>query len=294
MMRSMKMAVLAGAMLFLSMPTSSVAASWAEGDWKYKGFTQWHAQSGGSTKLGGAGTQCFFCKPDKDGDDDRDGVLNRKDQCPTTPPKVKVDARGCAVDTDGDGVADYLDVCPLTPPRVKVEENGCPVDADGDGVADYLDQCPGTPRGDEVDSHGCSDLDKDGDGVLDVDDRCPNTPKGATVTREGCWVISNLRFRVGTAVIDQSASNTLDSIVTILQRNPSLNVDIQGHTDSMGQDDYNQNLSEDRARSTMEYLVGHGIDRGRLTTSGYGESNPIGDNETNEGRAENRRVELRH
>ena len=122
-------------------------------------------------------------------DDDKDGVLNRKDDCPDTPRKIKVDKHGCPKDSDGDGVPDYMDDCPGTPPEAwgTVDERGCPKDSDGDGVLDYLDLCPDTPLGVEVDEHGCP-LDSDGDGVPDYLDKCPGTPKEAwgTVDEHGC------------------------------------------------------------------------------------------------------------
>ena len=120
-------------------------------------------------------------------DDDRDGVKNRKDDCPDTPRGVKVDKRGCPLDSDGDGVPDYMDECPDTPLGVEVDERGCPLDSDGDGVPDYLDLCPDTPLGVEVDEHGCP-FDTDGDGVPDYLDECPDTPKEAwgTVDERGC------------------------------------------------------------------------------------------------------------
>ena len=121
------------------------------------------------------------------GDDDKDGVVNRKDKCPDTPLGVQVDEYGCPIDSDGDGVPDYLDLCPDTPLGVQVDEYGCPIDSDGDGVPDYLDLCPDTPSGVQVDEYGCP-IDSDGDGVPDYLDECPNTPSEAygTVDERGC------------------------------------------------------------------------------------------------------------
>jgi len=142
-------------------------------------------------------------------DTDKDGVPDKKDKCPETPPGVQVDAKGCPIDTDGDGVADYIDKCPQQPGSV--EMNGCPdtdkdgvadiddqcpavpglakfagcPDTDGDGVEDSKDKCPNTPAGTPVDASGCA-LDTDGDKVPDNLDKCPNTPKGMAVNATGC------------------------------------------------------------------------------------------------------------
>lgn len=290
-MKNWKIAGLVGAILLLSMQSGANAASMNSGDWYHKGFTQWHPQAR-SSGLGSAGTQCYFCKPDPDGDDDGDGVANSKDKCPTTPPKVAVNISGCALDSDQDGVPDYLDKCPSTPARATVNARGCPIDSDGDGVPDYLDKCPGTPANTDVDSKGCN-LDTDGDGVFNSVDKCPNTPSGAHVTSQGCWVIKDLTFKFDKAVIDTSASSTLDSVLSILQRNTGIRVEIQGHTDSVGSSQYNLKLSQERAKAAMEYLVDQGIARSRLSSKGFGESKPIATNKTEAGRTENRRAELR-
>lgn len=253
---------LASILLLLSMPIGANAASTAAGEWQHAGFTQWHTQSG-KYMLGSAGTQCYFCKPDADPDDDGDGVPNHLDQCPNTPPKVKVNAQGCAIDSDGDGVPDYLDKCSATPANVAVDANGCTKDSDGDGVTDHLD-------------------------------KCPNTPKGAKVTSQGCWTIKNLNFRFDKAVIDTVAASNLNGVLAILKKNPSMKVNIQGHTDSIGTFAYNQTLSEKRAIAAMAYLIKHGIDKSRLSSMGFGETKPIASNMLNPGRAENRRAELRH
>ena len=194
-------------------------------------------------------------------------------------------------DSDGDGVYDDADQCPGTPRGTKVDSKGCPLDSDGDGVYDNQDQCPGTPRGTKVDSKGCP-LDSDGDGVIDDVDRCPNTPKGANVDQRGCWVLRSINFDTEKYNIDTNDVVILDAVVAIMKDNPSLRIEIQGHTDNKGTAAYNQGLSERRAKAAMDYIVKKGIDKGRLTAKGFGFSNPAASNDTPEGRAENRRVEL--
>ncbi|HEU0144835.1 MAG TPA: thrombospondin type 3 repeat-containing protein, partial [Nitrososphaera sp.] len=118
----------------------------------------------------------------KPADTDKDGVPDKKDICPNTPPGVQVDTRGCPLDTDGDGVADHIDKCPQQPGSAGM--NGCP-DTDGDGVEDAQDKCPNTTAGTPVDASGCP-LDSDGDKVPDNLDKCPNTPTGTVVDSTGC------------------------------------------------------------------------------------------------------------
>lgn len=196
------------------------------------------------------------------------------------------------LDSDGDGVIDDLDRCPGTPKGVKVDAKGCPLDTDGDGVPDYLDKCPDTPKGVKVDSVGCP-LDTDGDGVPDYLDKCPGTPVGATVDKRGCWVIKGVQFDTAKWDIKPQAYPSLDEVVTILKKNPSLKLEIQGHTDNRGAPKYNQSLSEKRANAVMEYFVGKGVEQSRLSAKGYGLTKPAASNDSAAGRAQNRRVELK-
>ena len=241
-------------------------------------------------------------------DDDRDGVRNNQDQCPDTPSGVTVDVSGCPTDADKDGVADYLDRCPGTPQGVDVDVDGCPMDSDNDGVADHLDNCPGTPQGVTVDEAGCA-LDTDGDGVPDVRDNCPDTPEGesvdangcplpeatqsATVTDAGTWLYEDIKFDSGSTTIKPESYPVLAEIVTILKQNPNLKVEIQGHTDSAGSLALNNRLSGNRAQAVQKYLIDQGVNPDQLTSVGYGPSLPLMSNDTAEGRARNRRVELK-
>ena len=196
------------------------------------------------------------------------------------------------LDSDGDGVLDKFDQCPNTPQGVKVDAKGCPLDSDGDGVADYLDKCPNTPAGVTVDKKGCP-LDSDGDGVSDIEDQCPGTPKGAKVNAQGCWILGGVVFDTGKSNIKANFYPELNAIATTMNINPGLKVEVQGHTDSVGRAASNMKLSENRAKAVMEYLVSKGIDAKRLSAKGLGEARPIATNDTPEGRAQNRRVELK-
>jgi outer membrane protein OmpA-like peptidoglycan-associated protein/opacity protein-like surface antigen len=121
----------------------------------------------------------------READTDKDGVNDKKDNCPETPLGAIVDEYGCPLDGDGDGVYDGLDKCPGTPGGATVDIAGCPKDSDNDGVFDGIDQCDDTPQGTRVDSKGCP-ADTDGDGVDNNLDKCPDTPKGCTVGEDGC------------------------------------------------------------------------------------------------------------
>ena len=224
-------------------------------------------------------------------DSDGDGIPDYLDKCPGTPKGVEVDCDGCPPDSDGDGVPDYLDQCPGTPRDVAVDSRGCPLDSDGDGVPDYRDKCPGTPKGVTVDSAGCP-LDSDGDGVPDYRDRCPGTPRGALVDERGCWVIGDTLFDFDKYVIKPQYYPLLDQIISVLKKNPSLNVEIEGHTDNFGSQAYNQILSHRRANAIMNYLIQGGIDKRCLSAVGCDFSRPRASNETEEGRALNRRVQF--
>lgn len=203
--------------------------------------------------------------------------------------------RGGILDSDGDGVPNSSDLCPATPKGVKVDKDGCALDSDGDLVPDYLDQCPNTPRGVKVDYRGCpmSGIgDTDRDGVPDNLDRCPNTPYGAKVNAQGCWVLGEVLFDTDKSVIKPQYNGMLDAAVKVIKRNPDLKIEIQGHTDSVGSEAYNQALSERRAKAVMRYFAGHGVNMSRMKAVGYGLTRPVATNKTREGRAQNRRVEL--
>ncbi|ABB30585.1 OmpA/MotB domain protein [Geobacter metallireducens RCH3] len=227
-------------------------------------------------------------------DSDGDGVPDNLDKCPDTPAGVKVDSVGCPLDSDGDGVPDYLDKCPGTPAGVKVDSVGCPLDSDGDGVPDYLDKCPGTPAGVKVDSVGCP-LDTDGDGVPDYLDKCPDTPKNAAVDKNGCpekvCITLKVEFDFDKANIKPEFRDEIKRVADFLKEYPDATAVIEGHTDSKGTVKYNQKLSERRAKAVMKNLVDEfGISAKRLSAKGYGETKPVADNATEEGRQKNRRV----
>ncbi len=136
-------------------------------------------------------------------------------------------------------------------------------------------------------------MDSDGDGVTDDKDQCPNTPMGATVDARGCWTYAAVvLFDFDSAEIKSEAYPMLNEASDILKKNSELNVAIDGHTDNIGPADYNMKLSERRANAAMEYFISKGVDAKRLTIKGFGITKPAANNDTEEGRAKNRRVEL--
>lgn len=238
----------------------------------------------------GPGTPAFI-------DSDGDGVEDGMDRCPNTPAGTRVDGYGCETDSDGDGVKDSKDKCPNTPRGVAVNADGCPMDSDGDGVADGMDKCPNTPAGAKVDKNGC-ELDGDKDGVVDRLDECPNSAPGVQVDIKGCEIkgkiqLPGVNFESNSDRLLPSASGVLNDAAATLLKNPTIKVEVAGHTDSDGAAAYNESLSARRATTVRDYLASKGVAMDRMTTRGYGESEPIADNGTRAGKAQNRRVVLR-
>lgn len=169
-------------------------------------------------------------------------------------------------------------------------------DSDGDGVPDDKDKCPGTPKGVAVDEHGCG-IDSDGDGVPDYEDACPGTPRGTPVDTRGCEtikkiVVSDVNFDFDRATIKPEGESILNAAAEQIKQNSAAvkSVSVSGHTDSTGPEAYNQALSERRANAVKSYLEGKGVTD--VSAKGMGESSPVADNATREGRAKNRRVEI--
>jgi outer membrane protein OmpA-like peptidoglycan-associated protein len=237
-------------------------------------------------------------------DTDADGVSDGIDVCPNTPAGAIVDEFGCPLDTDTDGVFDGLDRCPNTPPGAIVEANGCPLDTDADGVPDGLDQCPNTPDGVQVNAEGCA-LDSDGDGVHDGLDQCPSTPPNTEVDAVGCQavveeavpraplILQGVSFETGRSALTTASYATLDEIAASLLAYPEVRVEISGHTDNTGSRTTNVRLSRERAQAVRAYLAQRGVPPSRMEVLGAGPDRPIATNATPEGRAQNRRVELR-
>ena len=247
-------------------------------------------------------------------DSDGDGINDGKDLCRDTPQNVKVDEFGCPVDTDNDGVPDYLDKCNNTPAGVKVDTSGCPLDSDNDGVVDYLDKCNDTPENIVIDSLGCP-IDSDTDGVPDFIDKCIDTPLGVEVDSLGCPIDSvesdsngslkkdvdketfyqfSLRgddtFNDGSSNLKNGAKLILNEIAFYIQNQVGSKWRIEGHMDSQGAVYTIKKISYERAKAVFDYLVAQGVSADQLEVYGLGDSFPIGNNNSAEGRSANRRI----
>ncbi len=143
-------------------------------------------------------------------------------------------------------------------------------------------------------------LDTDRDGVPDCRDRCPNTPPGFKVDADGCIIekqtvvmLNRVLFTLNSSDLKPEAAEQLDQVVAGLKAQPTVTLEVGGHTCNIGTESYNLALSRRRAEAVRTYLLQHGLDASRLSAEGYGEFSPIANNETEEGRQQNRRVEFR-
>jgi outer membrane protein OmpA-like peptidoglycan-associated protein len=212
-------------------------------------------------------------------------------------------------DSDGDGIPDVRDRCPTEPEDKDgfEDDDGCPdPDNDKDGILDVNDKCPNEPEDFDgfEDEDGCPDPDNDKDGIPDASDRCPNEPGPASnggcppqfnfinVTPEKIELKQSIFFQTAKAVIMTKSYGLLDEVATVLLARPTMQVRIEGHTDSRGAHAYNLRLSQSRADSVKAYLVGKGISSDRMESKGYGPDQPIDNNKTAAGRERNRRVEF--
>jgi OOP family OmpA-OmpF porin len=166
-------------------------------------------------------------------------------------------------------------------------------DADSAPVIPLVDDAPLAPA--DEDDVPLPPADMDGDGVTDDRDKCPGTASGVAVDTVGCDEIrfENVHFDTESAALDATAKGRLDAIAVVLERNPDVEVVIEGHADSRGPEDYNMRLSVTRAEAVRAYLSQRGTDASRMTVRGFGESQPVASNDTASGQARNRRVELR-
>lgn len=236
--------------------------------------------------------------PDTDGD----GVPDDTDECPET---AGIEPSGCP-DSDGDGIIDKKDACPEvagnTPGGCLCASEPPAPDADGDGVPDSADQCPETAANT---SDGCP-ADSDGDGIPDELDQCPEQPETVNgfQDKDGCpdevpeevqafdGAMEGVVFGFDSAELSPESKDNLDATAAIMEKYPSISVEISGHTDDTGDQDHNVALSKERAESVKAYLVEAGIAAARISTKGYGPEKPIAPNDTPANKAKNRRIEF--
>lgn len=252
-----------------------------------------------------AGEGKFKGCPDTDGD----GIVDKEDACPDK--KGSADFKGCP-DSDEDGVPDSEDKCPNKSGDKKTK--GCP-DSDGDGIIDQDDKCSNTPGDKKFD--GCPDTDKDG--IQDDKDDCPNVKgdkknKGCPEKEEVIKVpekaapvevalneeeeavlkeaFENLEFKSGTTILKETSMPSFNKLVELMKAHPAWKLRIAGHTDSMGEEAMNMELSKVRAEAVKKSMMDKGIAENRLVAEWYGETRPIADNMYGAGRQKNRRVDL--
>ncbi|MBA2665007.1 MAG: OmpA family protein [Bradymonadaceae bacterium] len=246
-------------------------------------------------------------------DSDGDGIPDHLDKCPFEPEDFDgfQDGDGCPdLDNDEDGTPDLRDHCPNVAANVDgfPGKDGCPVlDLDGDGVLNINDQCPTVPVEfiGYQDETGCPVEDVDGDNIPNVLDECPfepgpldnagcprKEPKLAEIDGDQIRLNQRVHFATAKADILPQSYPLLNEVAKVLQEHPNLTIRVEGHTDSRGKADYNKKLSQDRAASVRQFLNGRGIDAMRMEAVGFGLERPIDDNNTEEGRANNRRVEI--
>jgi len=254
------------------------------------------------------------------------GVCKGSDKCPNEAEDFDgyQDADGCPdPDNDKDGIPDAQDKCPNQAQGADGKD-GCPnLDHDNDGIPDSLDKCPNEPEDKDgfEDADGCPDPDNDKDGICDPwvaeqglsqkyagvckgSDKCPNDAEtmNGYQDEDGCpdqllkkgekLVLKGVFFKTASAELTTDSYATLDSLAVQLKAIPEAKLEVQGHTDNIGNAAKNKKLSAQRAESVVKYLAGKGVDKARLQAKGYGSEKPVGDNKTATGRSQNRRVEL--
>jgi len=253
-------------------------------------------------------------------DNDRDGILDVDDECPLVPEDHDGDADedGCPEgnigDRDGDGILDNVDECPDDPEDRDnfQDEDGCPdPDNDNDGILDVDDLCPNNPEDKDnfEDEDGCPEPDNDKDRILDKDDSCPNDPEtyNGHEDEDGCpdrgnviieeneiIILEKIYFATDSAEILSKSFPIVDAVAATLVGNPQIVlIEIQGHADERGADDYNIRLTSDRAASVRQALIQRGVDDQRIRSAGYGERCAVDPEHNAVAWEKNRRVEFK-
>jgi outer membrane protein OmpA-like peptidoglycan-associated protein len=171
-------------------------------------------------------------------------------------------------DTDSDGVPDKYDLCPDQ--QGPWGFSGCP-DSDGDAIPDHIDECPDVYGSWKY--TGCPEITKEVKEVLDK-------------------ALQGVNFETGKAILTKASFPALDAVVKVMKEDPTYKLKITGHTDNTGTAETNMQLSKDRAQAVEQYLESKGLDADRFIVIGFGNTRPVASNETEEGRARNRRVEF--
>lgn len=252
----------------------------------------------------------------KDGDRDGDGYRDGIDDCPDDAEDFDdfEDGDGCPdKDNDKDGIEDRADDCPNVAEDVDAfeDDDGCPdQDNDEDEILDVDDNCPDIPEDfdEHEDEDGCPDEDNDGDGLPDDQDKCPDEMETVNnhADEDGCpdnvmakvvgdeiFLDDRIYFSTNQSEIEYRSRVLLMQLAKLLRKNPTYaTIRIQGHADDTGAADYNKDLSVLRAKSVRLMLILYGVDSKRLVVEGFGEEKPAIDDDTNQARRKNRRVEF--
>lgn len=256
-----------------------------------------------------------------DPDNDNDGILDKVDSCPNIPEDFdgNEDKDGCPEgekrgDRDGDGIYDDVDKCPDDPEDRDgfEDQDGCPEpDNDKDGILDKVDQCPNDKEDFDKweDDDGCPDPDNDLDRIPDIKDKCPNEPEvyNGFQDEDGCpdkgkvvidgsniIILEKIQFATGSDAILPQSKSIVDAVIGTLKGHPEfLAVEIAGHADERGADDYNLDLTKRRAASVRRALISGGIPDSHLVSQGYGEYCPLERASSPAAWEKNRRVEFK-
>ncbi len=225
------------------------------------------------------GYEVNISKTDPLNPDSDEGGINDGDEVnrDATNPKNKADDK---IDSDGDGIMNSQDNCPDKFGLVRF--NGCP-DTDGDGIEDKLDDCPNTPG--VLSNHGCPEEKVEPEPEPEQEEK--------EVEENLQSLFKNIEFDTNMDVIRSVSFKDLNTASEILNKYPQYNVIIEGHTDNIGNDIANKTLSQNRADAVKRYLINNGVGSSRILAIGYGEEKPKASNDTEIGRQENRRVEIK-
>lgn len=254
-------------------------------------------------------------------DNDNDGILDKEDRCPNVPEDMdgNQDRDGCPEsespgDRDGDGILDKDDECPDDPEDKDgfEDEDGCPdKDNDRDGILDVEDACPDLPEDKDgfEDEDGCPDDDNDFDRILDKDDQCPLEPEvyNGFEDGDGCpdkgkviidgsdiVILEKIQFATGSDVILPESREIVDAVAATLKGHPEFEViEVAGHADERGSDEFNLNLTQRRAASVRRALNERGIANSRIVSQGYGEYCPLDEGSNPKAWDVNRRVDFK-
>ncbi len=244
-----------------------------------------------------------------DDDNDKDGVPDKNDACPDVAGVAS--NQGCEeTDNDHDGIKNKKDACPdAAEDKDGFEDaDGCPdLDNDKDGIPDAEDKCPNDAEDKDgfEDSDGCPDKDNDQDGIVDTVDKCPMIPETVNelddkdgcpdfirVTEDKIELLDKVYFSKNNKTIQDRSKPMLEEAAAILAILPEMKLRIEGYTDNTGAPKAATKRSAAQAEAVKAFFVDAGVDASRLSATGKGQENPIADNKTKDGRAENNRIEL--